>query len=249
MRKKGSALVKEKLITFQSDMKKADADEQALAADRARREEELRRMEEASKSTGELKQQLLQQAKEREAQMKREEEEKARLAAQALSEAEVAAKKAKEKEAGTGSVWNVNSYFWEEKPLSDWAKQRLRELLSAVAVDIPAGKLEVVEVTSLEGDASVSIRKGKKILSYQFECRAKWRGQLRDGDGQVLVDTDGALHLPDLGVDVEPEELEVRVDVNGASAGHDRLKDAMRRQGADAIRSAINVFVTEMKAK
>lgn len=38
--------------------------------------------------------------------------------------------------AGVGSIWNKNSWHWEEKNYTDWGKKRLAELL--VPTVIPA---------------------------------------------------------------------------------------------------------------
>jgi hypothetical protein len=35
-----------------------------------------------------------------------------------------------EKVEGQGSVWNANSYFWEEKSVGKWAEDRLKEVIS-----------------------------------------------------------------------------------------------------------------------
>ena len=31
---------------------------------------------------------------------------------------------------GTGSVWNSNSYHWEEKDVNKWAEAKLKEVLA-----------------------------------------------------------------------------------------------------------------------
>jgi activator of HSP90 ATPase len=31
---------------------------------------------------------------------------------------------------GTGSVWNTNSYHWEEKSVNKWAEETLKSVLS-----------------------------------------------------------------------------------------------------------------------
>lgn len=64
---------------------------------------------------------------------------------------------------GAGSAWNYAGTF-EERNMTEWAKEKLRELLSGVSFVIPSvgSVLEVVKVTGLEGDASVTFVRGKK---------------------------------------------------------------------------------------
>ena len=48
--------------------------------------------------------------------------------------------------------------------MTDWAKERLKELLSGISFVIPnlGSVIEVVKVKDLEGDASVTFVRGKK---------------------------------------------------------------------------------------
>ena len=65
---------------------------------------------------------------------------------------------------GTGSVWNVNSYHWEEKPVGKWSEETLKRILSSFSHSMNDAELKIVEITTLKGEASVSIRKAKKII-------------------------------------------------------------------------------------
>lgn len=69
---------------------------------------------------------------------------------------------------GTGSVWNTGSYFWEEKAVGKWSEERIKEVIGGFVHNFPGGQLRITAVDKLAGEASVSIRKGKKIVSYDF---------------------------------------------------------------------------------
>ena len=43
--------------------------------------------------------------------------------------------------------------------------------------------LTISEITNLSGEASVSIRKGKKIISFEYNIKLKWKVVLKDADG------------------------------------------------------------------
>ena len=65
---------------------------------------------------------------------------------------------------GTGSVWNVNSYHWEEKSVGKWSEETLKRILSSFTHTTMMSEIKIVEITTLKGESSVSIRKGKKII-------------------------------------------------------------------------------------
>jgi len=46
-----------------------------------------------------------------------------------------------------------------------------------------AGVLKVVEVKSFKGESSINIRKGKKIVSYDYAVKVKWECEVKDGEG------------------------------------------------------------------
>lgn len=55
-------------------------------------------------------------------------------------------------------------YHKQERNMTDWAKERLKELLSGITFVIPnvGSVIEVVKLKELEGDASVTFVRGKK---------------------------------------------------------------------------------------
>ena len=46
--------------------------------------------------------------------------------------------------------------------------------------------MTITEITKLEGEASVSIRKGKKIISFDYQINLKWKAVLADADGNQV---------------------------------------------------------------
>lgn len=74
-----------------------------------------------------------------------------------------------QKSSGFGSIWNNNSWFYEEKNFTKFAKEYLTTevcKLELVKNDI---KVRLYEVKTIEGEASVTIRKQKQIFLYDFE--------------------------------------------------------------------------------
>ena len=54
--------------------------------------------------------------------------------------------------AGAGSLWNKNSWHWEEKKYTPWAHAWLQERLLAVQVETGGGAARITAVTKLTGD-------------------------------------------------------------------------------------------------
>jgi hypothetical protein len=102
---------------------------------------------------------------------------------------------------------NVNNWHWYEKDLAPWAKERLEALLVGIeASGVPnKGWVRVTKLESCEGDASVSNRKGKRIVAYELNVKCKWEGQV-DYD-----DVSGELLLPYISEDVSDSDYEIKL--------------------------------------
>ena len=46
--------------------------------------------------------------------------------------------------------------------------------------------MTITEITTLTGEASVSIRKGKKIISFDYNIVLKWKAVLADASGNQV---------------------------------------------------------------
>ena len=113
---------------------------------------------------------------------------------------------------GTGSVWNTNSYHWEEKSVATWANDTLRAVLSGFTHRMSDVTMSVTEIATLSGEASVSIRKGKKIISFDYNMDLKWKAVLADAEGNQVSQLEGKYVLPEVSNEDEWDEWEVRVE-------------------------------------
>jgi len=66
-----------------------------------------------------------------------------------------------ESSTGVGSIWNKNSWHWEERNYTDLAKKWLQEYLVRIEVENKEQQVRVrlYEVKSIDGNASITIRK------------------------------------------------------------------------------------------
>ena len=70
---------------------------------------------------------------------------------------------------GFGSIWNNNSWFYEEKNFTKFAQSWIHENISKIEVTKNDINVRMYEVKEVEGQASVTIRKQKQIFLYDFE--------------------------------------------------------------------------------
>ena len=60
---------------------------------------------------------------------------------------------------GVGSIWNKNSWHWEERNYTEVAKKMLTDAIVKISLEQDGVKLRLYEIKSIEGSASITIRK------------------------------------------------------------------------------------------
>ena len=160
----------------------------------------------------------------------------------------------KKVEGAQGSVWNTGSYFWEEKSVVKWAEERIKEVLGGFNYPFPGGELTVTAVDKLKGEASVSIRKGKKIVAYDYNALLKWQCTLRDGEGAEVASIKGTYELPEVSSDMEDDgeqwEIKASVKEEKPAGVKTRYEAIFKKQAPESLRKAIkDLFVAELKLK
>ena len=152
---------------------------------------------------------------------------------------------------GTGSVWNTNSYHWEEKSVATWANDTLRALLSAFTHTMSDVTMTITEITTLTGEASVSIRKGKKIISFDYNIVLKWKAVLADASGNQVSQVDGKYEMPEVSNEDSWDEWEVRAEWGEDPDNlREMLEQMVRTLAPRALKQKINdEFVGPLKEK
>jgi len=149
------------------------------------------------------------------------------------------------------SSWNVNKWGWEEKEFTPWARKRLNELLAGVDVDVPSGHIRIVEVETVRGDATVSMRKGKSFVTFELEIEAHWEGTLMDDDGKKLGSGDGDLVVSNLDHETGPLGkfiIGARPSSDGGKIDK-RLAELTAKWGALIVKKRVTQFVKELLEK
>lgn len=107
----------------------------------------------------------------------------------------------------------------------------------------------------MKGEASVSIRKGKKIVAYDYSAFLKWECSFKDGEGNVVASLKGTYELPEVSSDIDDDgELwEVKPSIKeetptGIKARYEQ--PLIRKEVPEALRKSIKeLFVAELKQK
>jgi len=107
---------------------------------------------------------------------------------------------------GTGSAWNNNSYQWEEKNVDKWATETIEKVLKNFAIKEDKLTFSVKSVNDLVGESSVSIRRQKKIVTYEYSVCLEW--SISDG----TIEATGFFNLPEISNDVLESGDEWQID-------------------------------------
>jgi len=97
------------------------------------------------------------------------------------------------------SVWN-NAGTWEEKDVSNWAKDTLTKSILQTSYTLPSSSpapsalVTVTKVSKLDGHASVVVVRGKTRFIYEFSCKLEWQFEKDDDD----LDCKGTFTIPDI---------------------------------------------------
>ena len=131
-------------------------------------------------------------------------------------------------EATTGSIWNKNSWHWEEKDYNKVAQSLIKEQIESLELVSPSGEQVKMKAVEPKGFCSISVRKGKKVIIFEFAINMEF----------VCGSTGGVVKIPEFSND----ELDpvIRVEMKSEN---DSLKEFMRKTGADAIKRSLGGFV------
>merc|ERR1719356_895067 len=77
------------------------------------------------------------------------------------------------KQSSKGSSWNTGATM-EQFDYSEWMKKRIEALL--LGVTFRNSQIRIIEVTKVEGDATILLTRGKYRPGYDISFECKWKG-------------------------------------------------------------------------
>lgn len=148
--------------------------------------------------------------------------------------------------AGVGSIWNKGNWHWEEKNYTDFAKEFLTKAWCSIAVEDAGAKIEVYEVKTLNGSASVTIRKQKQIFMFEFEGELYWRAKsISSEDGRSEVSGKIKMHE----FNQEDEDISTEVSCEASTPFADGVKRVLRGKITERLHSEAMKLIKAMKEK
>mmetsp|Transcript_15336 Transcript_15336/g.23417 ORF Transcript_15336/g.23417 Transcript_15336/m.23417 type:complete len:400 (+) Transcript_15336:94-1293(+) len=87
---------------------------------------------------------------------------------------------------GGGSQWNQAGTY-EEKNMSKWVDERMKEALKGITFEVPAaggGTITTSQVTKTSGDASISVSRGKRRYLLDLSVDVEFEGTVGDCIGK-----------------------------------------------------------------
>ncbi|XP_010278440.1 PREDICTED: uncharacterized protein LOC104612637 [Nelumbo nucifera] len=146
-----------------------------------------------------------------------------------------------------GSVWN-SAGTWEEKNLSSWASNRMKELLAAVcSLEFSSGKAEIAEVTKCVGDAFLVTVRNKKRVGYTYELTLKVKGEWMVQDEKKNIKA--YIDVPEFTFgELDDLQIEVRLNEEKSLVQQDKLRIIQDlRLFLQPIREKLVQFEQELK--
>lgn len=141
---------------------------------------------------------------------------------------------------------NVNNWHWTEKNATPWSSQRLRTLMHGLVFEDSKYHVEVTEVTSVEGEATASNRKGKLFFFYEWEIKADWEGYLKSDSAQEKHK--GDLLIPNLSEEHPVEDVDIDIALKeNPKEGAFEVKEYMRREANEVVRNQLQTYIDDLK--
>lgn len=146
---------------------------------------------------------------------------------------------------------NVNQWHWEEKNVTEWAKERLSTLLQESKIEVQGnGGIKISKVKDFKGDAYLNLRKGKMRVGFELSIEFEWEGEIRDSDDKPIVNCSGKGNIAEISDDMDDDEYEdvIHVSMTKEEKGADALYTVMKKLGRKTIADCVRTVVKELHA-
>ena len=145
-------------------------------------------------------------------------------------------------EQNSQSQWNTNDYHWEERDVTDFARQAVSDRLlgdRTIWSDANGNLLEIVNV-EVTGDAASNVRKGKRILTYALKLKVTCEGRRNGARLRGVFTSDEFCHDDDqrevvVNLATEPMESDAGVEVNRAMKAHEMFARVLKKKALPLV--------------
>ncbi|PXF44098.1 Activator of 90 kDa heat shock protein ATPase-like [Gracilariopsis chorda] len=137
---------------------------------------------------------------------------------------------------------NVNSWHWEDKDVTNWAQQRIKQLITpeSCVCSYNGTTVAVKSVDTVDGDATLYNRKGVLKVLYDLKVVGKWT---------TLHGEEEQRTLGEFRFELFDEEPHIVVSIDDKAPQKDGgAKECFVRNVTPLIKKECGVFITEMHA-
>ncbi|KJP89730.1 hypothetical protein AK88_00690 [Plasmodium fragile] len=161
-------------------------------------------------------------------------------------------KENKEEEKKEGSIWNINNYHWEEKCLTKWAQEELKNMLDSSTVQLSNNIFLQLFSSEVDGEASSSLRKKKKIIIYDLKINCEWKAFKKNKNGQIEMEITGHVIVNDIISDFSSHDESKYTYQFVFDSTHPEgaaMNEIIKTEGPAQIEKIIEAFISKMMEK
>ncbi|KAI5963968.1 AHA1 [Candida margitis] len=134
-------------------------------------------------------------------------------------------------------VNNPNNWHWVDKNCLAWSKEYFDEKLTGLHVEEGAKKVQVANVSSVEGDVDVSQRKGKVISLFDVRIVLTFKGS-----NDKVDDINGSITVPELAYDSSSDGLVFDISIYNESSENSSITDLIKAKLIPELRKRLIQF-------
>lgn len=139
---------------------------------------------------------------------------------------------------------NVNNWHWTEKNATPWSKDKLKELLVGFQIENDEFKVQIKDLTKLDGEATANNRKSKLIFFYEWVINGDWEGTVKNSENKTVYK--GTFEVPNLSEENDVKDVDVSVSLKD-NYKNEKLKEFMRKEGANKIREQFSKYIQSLR--
>jgi len=122
-----------------------------------------------------------------------------------------------------GSIWNINSWHWENKNYTEVAKSLITNKLTNYVWEKDGVSVILLKVDKIKGDAQINVRKGKQIITYEFEMEVEWNAE------NEIDSADGTFKIAELS-ESDLDDIQIQsIHVKESTQISEKVKELIRK--------------------
>lgn len=132
-------------------------------------------------------------------------------------------------------VNNPNNWHWVDKNCISWSKDYFKQNLVGVSAKDGDNTVSIDSISSVEGDAEVTQRKGKVISLFDLKIMLGFNGTGKE-------DVSGSITVPELAYDTEEDEIQFVISINNENSEKEAIKPLIKSKLIPQLRQKLSNF-------